>query len=122
LVEIADDGRGVDFDRLRAAAQQRGIAHRSESDLIEAMFADGLTTAAEVTDISGRGVGASALREACRQLGGTVHVETARGVGTRFTFIFPVQALWSRGELGSAGSLALAGLSPGAFSSRAGGQ
>jgi chemotaxis protein histidine kinase CheA len=89
-LELEDDGRGIDFDALRRAADRKGLPCATRSDLLEAMFADGVSSRTEATELSGRGVGMAALREACVELGGSLAVETHRGAGTRFTFHIPV--------------------------------
>ena len=65
----------------------------SERDLGEVIFADGLSTKGEVTESSGRGVGLGAAREECVTLGGSVSIQTERGVGTCFRFYFPESAM-----------------------------
>lgn len=89
-VELSDDGRGVDFDKVRTNAEARGLPHASENDLTEALFSDGFSTNDHATELSGRGVGLSALREAARELGGTVSLQTKRGQGTKLRLRFPV--------------------------------
>jgi HPt (histidine-containing phosphotransfer) domain-containing protein len=95
-IELGDDGRGLDFAALRAAAAQRGLAATSEIELIEIMFRDGVTTRDEATEISGRGVGLGAVVAACRAAGGSVEVETAPGKGTLFRFVYPLQTVQVR--------------------------
>ena len=87
---VEDDGRGIDFEALRGAAERKGLPTATRGDLIEAMFADGVTTKAEITSFSGRGVGMAALRQICRDLGGTLDVECASRGGTRLTFRVPL--------------------------------
>jgi two-component system chemotaxis sensor kinase CheA len=90
LLEVSDDGGGVDFDAVSAAAERRGLPTATRQDLIDALFADGLTTRAGVSELSGRGVGLAALRAATLKLGGSVSVETAPGVGTTLRLRFPL--------------------------------
>lgn len=92
-VEVADDGRGIDWSKVAAAAKQKGLPHATSRDLIDALFADGVSTVDEVTEWSGRGVGMSAVREACRRLGGIVEIETQAGQGTTIRCSFPEQAM-----------------------------
>jgi two-component system chemotaxis sensor kinase CheA len=89
-VRVEDDGRGLDFDALRSAAQRKGLPTATREDLIEAMFMDGVTTKSEVTSLSGRGVGMAALRETCQALGGTIDVDSGAGTGTRLTCRVPL--------------------------------
>ena len=87
---IADDGEGVDWERLRAIAVERGLPHASHGDLVDVMFSSGVSTAERVTEISGRGVGTTATKKACEELGGRVEVQSWKGVGTEITFVLPV--------------------------------
>jgi two-component system chemotaxis sensor kinase CheA len=89
-LEIEDDGRGIDFDALGSAAVRRGLPAGTREELVEALFADGVSTKSEVTALSGRGLGMAALREACRDLGGTLDVDSRAGAGTRLTFRIPL--------------------------------
>ena len=88
MIEISDDGRGIDWARVRERAEARGIPHANQAELVEALFSDGLSTAEAVTDVSGRGVGMSAVRDAARGLGGTVSVTSSSGIGTTVRFHF----------------------------------
>lgn len=88
LLEIVDDGRGVDWTRLKAKAQRLGIKFSNEN-LAELLFADGLSTKSDVTEFSGRGVGLAACRETCRERGGDVEVVSRPGQGTIFRFRLP---------------------------------
>ncbi|HET7503833.1 MAG TPA: ATP-binding protein [Kofleriaceae bacterium] len=91
VIELADDGRGIDWDAMRARAQDAGRPHATHDDLVAAMLSDGITTRAEVTETSGRGVGLAALRQACVELGGKIAVDSQRGQGTRFQFRFDLE-------------------------------
>ncbi len=88
VVEVRDDGRGIDWEALRARARDQGLPYASEADLREALFRGGVSTAREVTDVSGRGAGVSACGAVCRELGGTVSLQTTPGEGTSFRFHF----------------------------------
>ena len=81
-VSIEDDGGGIDWRRVRGRADALGLPSETRAHLVEALFADGLTTRDEATELSGRGVGLSAVREACRSLGGDVEIESISGWGT----------------------------------------
>jgi two-component system chemotaxis sensor kinase CheA len=89
VVEIQDHGRGIDWERLAAAARAGGRAAATRADLIDAMFADQVTTRDVVTETSGRGVGMGVLRDTCRAMGGDVAVWSERGAGTRLRFEWP---------------------------------
>jgi two-component system chemotaxis sensor kinase CheA len=90
-VELSDDGRGIDFEKVRAKAQKLGLPHASEAQLIEALFNEGFTTSDQATELSGRGMGMSALREAARSLGGVVSLHSKPGQGTTLRVRFPAR-------------------------------
>lgn len=92
-IRIHDDGRGIDWDRVRAKAADAGLPHETRADLEAALFHDGLTTRSEATVYSGRGVGLSAVRTACEARGGEIHVESRLGEGTAFEFRFPASEM-----------------------------
>ncbi|HYQ41848.1 MAG TPA: ATP-binding protein [Polyangiaceae bacterium] len=85
---VEDDGRGIDWERVKVSAERLGLPHRTREELIEVLFADGLTTRDEVTDLSGRGVGLAALRQSVSALHGVVSVDSVKGRGTTFRFTF----------------------------------
>jgi len=87
IIEVEDDGRGIDLAALRRSAEDRGL-RPSSNDLVDLVFADGVSSRAEVTELSGRGVGLAATRAACEAEHGSVHVETRVGGGTRLVFRF----------------------------------
>jgi signal transduction histidine kinase len=85
---IRDDGRGIAWDLVRARAAARGLPCESHAELVQALFVDGLTTREEVGELSGRGVGLSALRDVVDAMGGSIEVESTPGQGTTFRFSF----------------------------------
>ena len=89
VLSIADNGTGIDWDTVAEKARQRGLDPHSHTDLVEALFIDGLTTRSQATDVSGRGVGMSAVREACVALGGRVDIDSTPG-GTRVSLHVPL--------------------------------
>jgi HPt (histidine-containing phosphotransfer) domain-containing protein len=89
LIEVRDDGGGISWDALKLRAERVGLATNDDAALVEALFADGVSTATNVSAVSGRGVGLGAVREAALGLGGSVEVESVAGVGTAFRFRFP---------------------------------
>jgi two-component system chemotaxis sensor kinase CheA len=89
VLEIGDDGAGVDWDRLAAKARAAGLPTTRREDVERAMFASGISSADAVTDVSGRGVGLAAVWESTVALGGTVRVASDRGKGTKFVFRLP---------------------------------
>jgi HPt (histidine-containing phosphotransfer) domain-containing protein/PAS domain-containing protein/two-component sensor histidine kinase len=92
LLEVCDDGRGVDWDGLRRKANSLGLPAVTESDLVEAMFSDGVSTRAEASLVSGRGVGLAAVRQAVVDLGGEVKVVSQPRLGTRIQIHLPKMA------------------------------
>jgi HPt (histidine-containing phosphotransfer) domain-containing protein len=96
VIAIEDDGRGVDWDAVAERARAAGLPHGSRAELCEALFADGLSTRDTATDVSGRGIGMTALRHAVRDLGGRLELTSERGAGTRLCLSFPAEARWSR--------------------------
>jgi len=93
VITIADDGRGIDFDRVRHRAGELGLPSETRSDALEAIFAAGLTTRAEISEISGRGIGMGAVRSACRELGGEAHIASEWGHGTELQCLLPLSML-----------------------------
>lgn len=94
LIHVEDDGAGLDRDRLLAKATEKGIVSPnvklSGEEIDELIFAPGFSTAAAVTDVSGRGVGMDVVRRNVQALGGRVQVTSAAGKGTRFTLVIPL--------------------------------
>jgi two-component system chemotaxis sensor kinase CheA len=98
VVEVADDGRGIDWSAVAEKAARIGLPAASESDLEVALFADGLSTAARTTDVSGRGVGMGALLHGTRALGGRISIDSAEGRGTVVRMTFPLTAASSSAD------------------------
>lgn len=96
LIDIHDDGRGIDGKKLVEKALANGIitkdeaAQLSQRDQLALIFAAGLSTAREVTAISGRGVGMDVVRSNVERIGGIVEVDSRRGEGTRMTLRVPL--------------------------------
>lgn len=96
VLEISDDGRGLDTERLRALAVERGLLTPEQARALterEALMLctlPGLSTAATVTDISGRGVGMDAVRRVVEGVGGTLEIESTRGQGATFRLSLPL--------------------------------
>lgn len=89
-VALIDDGRGVAWDRVRAKAEKLGLPASTRDDLVDALFADGLSTRDAATSVSGRGVGMPALKASVVQLGGRIEVHSEAGRGTTFRFVLPL--------------------------------
>jgi two-component system, chemotaxis family, sensor kinase CheA len=96
VLEVADDGRGVDLNLVREQGVRSGLikaeeAQRlSEQDLLNLIFEPGFSTAAEVTEVSGRGVGMDVVRTVLDRLKGTVHISSVAGKGTTFQLRVPL--------------------------------
>lgn len=96
FVEVVDDGRGMNLDRIKRKAVEMGfatpemIAVMDDSDIHDFIFTPGFSTADRVTDISGRGVGMNVVKEIVSELNGNVAIETEQGMGTRFVLTFPI--------------------------------
>jgi two-component system chemotaxis sensor kinase CheA len=93
VVEIIDDGRGINWEAVEEKAREAGLPTDTREALIEALFHDGVSTAREVTDLSGRGVGLGALLETTEKLEGEISVESERGRGTTLRMSFPLFAM-----------------------------
>ena len=102
VIEVEDDGRGVDLDRVRAVAAARGVASAaaidamSEAEVTGLIFAPGFSTAASVSDLSGRGVGMDVVRTTVERLGGRVFVTSRPGLGTLVRFNLPFTVMMTR--------------------------
>ncbi|HSB48186.1 MAG TPA: Hpt domain-containing protein, partial [Burkholderiales bacterium] len=108
---MSDDGTGLDLEALRAKAIDCGILRRkqhvTESELAQLVFA-GVSTAEEVTELAGRGIGMDVVRSEISALGGRVDVATARGKGTTFTVYLPLTLAVTQAVLVRAGHHVLA--------------
>ncbi|MFC7043338.1 ATP-binding protein [Halonotius sp. GCM10025705] len=95
-IEVADDGAGLDPEMLKEKAIEKGVKTESElermeeSEIYDLVFHPGFSTAEEVTDVSGRGVGMDVVHNTVKQLDGTVNVESELGEGTTVTLRLPV--------------------------------
>jgi two-component system chemotaxis sensor kinase CheA len=94
VIEISDDGRGLDPERILAKALEKGLVanpeHLSESDVFHLIFEPGFSTAAQVTDVSGRGVGMDVVRRQIQKLRGHVEIQSSVGRGATFTLKVPL--------------------------------
>jgi two-component system chemotaxis sensor kinase CheA len=98
VVELADDGRGIDPATMRRLAAERGLlpatdaAALSDDEAIQVIFAPGFSTASQITDLSGRGVGMDAVRNAVERLGGRTLLHSRVGEGTSVSIHLPASA------------------------------
>jgi two-component system chemotaxis sensor kinase CheA len=96
LICIADDGRGLNTDRIKQKALENGLASEldlekmTEAQIHKFIFAPGFSTAAKVTNVSGRGVGMDVVRTNIDQIGGTIDVKSVPGEGSSFTIKIPL--------------------------------
>ncbi len=91
VLEIADDGRGIDLARLAEKARAKGMSVDTPEDVLQTIFADGISSKDAISETSGRGVGMSAVKAEAEALGGKVEVATKEGSGTKFYFVFPTE-------------------------------
>jgi len=96
VIEVSDDGHGIDVDRVRDRALGQGIvtsdeaARMTEAETLNLIFRPGFSTAAEITELSGRGVGLDVVRSVLDRLKGSVQTETEPGRGTTFRLRLPL--------------------------------
>ena len=94
VIDVADDGAGIDEQAVRATAVARGVLPSdtalSGAALLELLFTPAFSTRANVTETSGRGIGLDVVRSSVESLGGTVELRTEAGAGTTFTVTLPV--------------------------------
>ncbi|SOC21054.1 chemotaxis protein CheA [Rhodobacter maris] len=96
VIEVADDGRGIDLVRVKAKALERGVVdadtleRMSDDAALQLILAPGLSTKEEISDLSGRGVGMDVVASMVRRLGGAVLVESTPGAGTTVRITLPL--------------------------------
>jgi chemosensory pili system protein ChpA (sensor histidine kinase/response regulator) len=101
-IEVEDDGRGLDYEKIRAAAVQQGFitedraAQLAERDLLDFLFQPGFSTSPRKTELAGRGVGLDVVRTNLAALNGEIEIETQLGSGTRFTLKVPLTLIISQ--------------------------
>lgn len=111
LIRIGDDGKGIDRDRVLAKAVEKGlvapeaILSKEEIDLL--IFAPGFSTAQQVTNVSGRGVGMDVVRQNVKDLGGRITIDSEPGSGTTFTLTLPLTLAISDGMVVNVGDQTL---------------
>lgn len=99
ILHFGDDGRGIDWDRIRVKAAKLGLPTTTPEELATALLSEGVTSRDQVSQTSGRGVGTSAVASAVERLGGRVEVSSETGKGTTFTLFIPLAALATLGLL-----------------------
>ncbi|HTX77001.1 MAG TPA: chemotaxis protein CheW, partial [Terracidiphilus sp.] len=96
IVEISDDGAGISVERIRQKAIERGVvtaervSHMTERELLQLIFVPGFSTAAQVTNVSGRGVGMDVVRTNVEKIGGKVEIDSKVGKGTTLRLRIPL--------------------------------
>jgi two-component system chemotaxis sensor kinase CheA len=93
VIEVADDGGGLNRERILAKAQQNGLPvseNMSDAEVWQLIFAPGFSTAEIVTDVSGRGVGMDVVKRNITQMGGTIDIRSAKGFGTTILISLPL--------------------------------
>lgn len=96
VIEIQDDGNGINVDKIRNKILKQNLLTESElrmqsdEQIIQYIFSSGLSTAEEITNLSGRGVGLDVVKSKIESLGGSVKVETQVGIGTKFVIVLPL--------------------------------
>ncbi len=108
IIEIKDDGKGLDKDRLLDKAIERGLvppdAMLGDQQIYELIFTAGFSTAEEVSDVSGRGVGMDVVRRNINELGGNIEIHSEAGVGSSFIIRLPLTLAILDGQTVSVGS------------------
>jgi len=101
-IEVEDDGRGIDFEKVRKTAVENGLigadaaAELSEHDLLDFLFHPGFSTAPRKSELAGRGVGLDVVKSNVAQLNGEIEVDTEKGRGSRFTLKVPLTLIISQ--------------------------
>ena len=93
IIEVADDGGGLNRERILAKAQQQGMAvsdSMTDSEVWQLIFAPGFSTAEQVTDVSGRGVGMDVVKRNITAMGGSVEIRSSKGFGTTISISLPL--------------------------------
>lgn len=108
LIQVSDDGSGIDRDRILEKARERGLVGEDQTltpeEINQLIFHPGFSTAKEVSEVSGRGVGMDVVRKNIQALGGRTTVESEKGEGTTFTLTLPLTLAILDGMLISVGT------------------
>jgi chemosensory pili system protein ChpA (sensor histidine kinase/response regulator) len=112
VLAVVDDGAGLNFERIRAKALQQGLLkpedNPTDGEIAEFIFHPGFSTAQEVTQLAGRGVGMDVVKSEIAALGGRVELASETGKGTRFTIYLPLTLAVTQAVLVRAGNIAYA--------------
>ncbi|AYE36519.1 chemotaxis protein CheA [Borrelia turcica IST7] len=107
-IDIADDGRGIDPSIIRQKSIEKGIIKKdevlSESEVLNLIFSPGFSTASQITDVSGRGVGLDVVKKSIEKLNGTILIDSKIDVGTTFKIKLPLTLVIVQGLLVKSGS------------------
>ena len=107
VISVSDDGGGLNFDAIRAKGEAKGLLSPEqpvrEQDLIALLLQPGFSTAGEVTQIAGRGVGMDVLNDAIKEMRGALHIQSVRGKGVTFTIRLPFSLALTQALLVEAG-------------------
>jgi chemosensory pili system protein ChpA (sensor histidine kinase/response regulator) len=101
-IEVEDDGRGIDYEKIRQTAVDTGLVsleaalEMEERELLDLLFHPGFSTAPRKTELAGRGVGLDVVRSNITQLNGEIEIETQKGIGSRFTLKVPLTLIISQ--------------------------
>lgn len=104
IIEVGDDGRGIDRGKVLRRARERGLVDQdcnvlSDEQMVQLIFSPGFSTAEKVTEVSGRGVGTDVVQRNIQMLGGTITVTTREGQGTKFIMQVPLTLAIIEGQL-----------------------
>lgn len=110
VVEISDDGAGLDLAKILSKAKERGLVGAGEilskEKIEELIFAPGFSTAAQLSDVSGRGVGMDIVKRNIKELGGNIEIENRPGIGAKFTIRLPLTLAILDGQIVKVGDQA----------------
>jgi chemosensory pili system protein ChpA (sensor histidine kinase/response regulator) len=111
-IEVEDDGRGIDYEKVRKTAVENGMisadTELTERELLDLLFQPGFSTAPRKTELAGRGVGLDVVKSNLAQLNGEIEVETQKAHGTRFTLKVPLTLIISQALFVRCGTLMFA--------------
>lgn len=108
VIEISDDGKGLDAARLREKAMDKGLVsgedQLTDRQIFDLIFQPGFSTAEQVTDVSGRGVGMDVVRRNIMSLGGAIEIDSEQGAGTTITIRLPLTLAILDGQIAQVGA------------------